>query len=98
MADGAVHLLPAENELDVPSGQTRRHDAEDLRSRDQALTAEASAEERAADMDVCGRDAKQPGDARLRQSKALARRVDGELVAVPARNDCVRLHGIVVLR
>src|SRR5262249_53462297 len=94
MADGTVHLLAAEHELDGPINQARRHDAENLRSRDQALAAEAAAEERAADMNVCGWNAKQASDARLRQSKALAWRVNCEPVAVPGRNDRVWLDGI----
>src|SRR5215470_6781153 len=98
MTDGTVHLLAAEHELDGPINHARGHDAENLRPRDQALAAEAAAEERAADMNVCGWNAKQASDARLRQSKALAWRVNCEPVAVPGRNDRVWLDGIVVLR
>ena len=65
---------------------------------DQALGAEAAAEERAADMDVLRRDAEQSGDPPLRHGEALARRIDRERIAVPCRHDRVRLHRIVVLR
>src|SRR5262249_27288534 len=83
MADGSVHLLAAEHEFNGPIHQARGHNAEDLRSRDQALAAKAAAEERAANMDVLGWNTKQSGNARLCQSKTLAWRVDGELIAIP---------------
>ena len=49
-------------------------------------------------MDVRGRDAEQSGDPPLRHDQALARRIDRQLVAVPRRDDGVRLHGVVILR
>ncbi len=49
-------------------------------------------------MDVLARDAEQAGDPVLGPGEALARRVDREPVAVPCRDDGVRLHRIVVLR
>ena len=54
-------------------------------------------EEGAADEDVLGGDAEQAGDALLRHGHALARGVDGELVAVPCGDDGVRLHRVMVL-
>ena len=98
MADRAVHLLAAQHQLDRPADQPRRHDAEHLRPRDEALGAEAAAEERTADVDVLRRDAEQSRDPPLRHDEALARRVDRERVAVPRRDDRVRLHRVVVLR
>ena len=98
MADRAVHLLAAQHQLDRPADQPRRHDAENLRPGDQALGAEAAAEERAADMDVLRRDAEQAGDAALRHRQALARRVDRQPVAVPRGDDRMRLHRVVILR
>ena len=45
-----------------------------------------------------GANAEQSGDASLRHREALARRVDGQRVAVPCRHDRVRLHRVVILR
>ncbi len=98
MADRAVHLLAAQHQLDGSSDQSGRHDAENLRPGDQALGAEAAAEERAADMNLVRRDAEQSRDPSYRHRHALARRIDRERVAVPSRHDRVRLHRIVILR
>ena len=97
MADRAVHLFAAQHELDRPADQSSRHDAEDLRPGDQALGAEAAAEEGAADMNLLRGDAEQSRDPPLGHGEALARRIDRQRVAVPRRHDGVRLHGVVVL-
>ena len=94
----AVHLLAAQHQLDRLSHHTRGDDAENLRPGDEALGAEAAAEERTADVDLVGRDPEQFRDAPLRHDEALARRVDRERVAVPRRHDRMRLHGVVILR
>ena len=98
MADRAVHLVAAQHQLDRPPDQPGGEDAQDLRPGDQALRAEAAAEERAADKDLLRRDAEQPGDAAARHHQALARRVDRQRIAVPGGDDGVRLHRVVVLR
>ena len=50
---------------------------------DQALGAEAAAQERTADMDVLRRDAEQSGDAPLRHRQTLARRIDRQTYRRP---------------
>src|SRR5271169_5101589 len=97
MADWAIHLLTAQYELDRPTDQPRRHDAEDLRPRDQTLRAETAAEEGAANMDLFWRNPEQSSDAALRHRQPLARRVDRQDIAIPRNDDGVRLHGIVIL-
>ena len=69
-----------------------------LRTGDEAFRTEAATQERAADLDVLGRNAEQFGNACLRHRQALARRIDGQRVAIPCRDDRVRLHRIVILR
>ena len=96
--DGAEHLLSPQHQLDRAADEAGGHDAEDLRPLDQPLRPEAAAEERAADVDALGRNAEQPGDASLCHRHALARRVDGQGVAVPRRHDGVGLQRVVVLR
>ena len=54
-----IHLFAAQHELDRPADQSGRHDAEDLRPEDQALGAEAAAQEGAANMDFFRRDAEE---------------------------------------
>ena len=93
----AVHLLATEHQLDRLSHHAGRHDAENLRSRDEAFGAEAAAEERTADVDLVGRDAEKSGEASLRHGKTLARRIDRERIAVPCGHDRVRLHRVVIL-
>ena len=79
--------------------EARRQDAEHLRPGHEALGAEAAAEERAADVDVLRAGCRtSPASAPLRHGEALARRVDGQRVAVPCGHDRVRLHRVVVLR
>jgi hypothetical protein len=97
MAHRAVQVFTAQYELDRPADQPRRHDTENLRSRDQAFRAEAASEERAANMNLVRRDAKQSGDAALRHRESLARRIDRQRIAVPRRHDGVGLHRIVIL-
>src|SRR4029434_2048511 len=75
MAHRAVHLLPAQHELDRPADQTCRQYAEDCWSGQQPLGAEASAKEGTANPDILWRQAEQPGDSRLRQSQSLGRDV-----------------------
>src|SRR5262249_21842607 len=94
MADGTIHLLAAEHELNGPVDQARRHDAQHLRSRDQALASEAAAEERAADMDMIGRNSEQASNPRRRQREAVSWSADGELVAFRRGGDRGRLDRI----
>jgi len=96
--DGTEHLLAPQHQLHRASNQPGGHDAEDLRPGDQPLRTEAAAEERAADVNALRRDAEQPGDASLCHCHALARRVDGQGVAIPGRHDRVGLHRVVILR
>src|SRR5258708_36244279 len=97
MAHRTVHVLAAQHELDRLADQSGRHDAEDLRPGDQALAAEAAAQEGAANMDLLRGDAEEPRDPPLSQGEALAWRIDGQRIAAPRRDDRVGLHGIVVL-
>src|SRR6266699_3857244 len=60
--DRPVHVLTAQHELDRPSDQPRRQNAENLWSGNQPFRAEAAAEIRAANMDLAGRDAEQAGN------------------------------------
>src|SRR6202048_2063532 len=55
MAHRTVHVFTAQHELDRPPDQSGRQDAEDLRSRDQALRSEAASEKRAANMNLVRR-------------------------------------------
>ena len=98
MAYGAIHLLAAQHQLDWPADQPGRQNAEQLRPGDEALGAEAAAEERAANMDIPWWHAEQSSDPRLGHGEALARRIDRQCVAVPSRDNRVRLHRIVILR
>src|SRR5579871_3779435 len=52
MADRTIHLVATKHELHGPADQACGHDAENLRAREQALAAEAAAEEWAADVDI----------------------------------------------
>ena len=92
------HLLAAEHQLDRLSNHPGGDDAENLRSGDQAFGPEPAAEEWATDVDLVRGDPEKSGQARLRQRKTLAWRIDGEPIAVPCRNDRMRLHCIVILR
>ena len=98
MPDRAEHLLAPGDQLDRTADQAGGHDAQHLRRPDGALGAEAAAEERALNMDVGGVDAEQAGDPGLRHRHPLARRIEEQPVAVPARHHRVRLHRVVVLR
>ena len=49
MAHRAIHLFTAQHEFDGPADQPGRQDAEQLRTGNKALGAEATAEEGAAD-------------------------------------------------
>src|SRR5262249_18265410 len=66
MSDRTKHLFAAEHQLDRSPDHPGGHDAEHLWSGDQTFGAEATAEERTANVDVLWRDAKEPGDAPLR--------------------------------
>ena len=98
MADRPVHLVAPQHELDRAPDQPGGENAEDLRAGDHPLRAEAAAQERAADMDLFRRQAEQAGEAAARHLQALARRVDRQRLAVPGRDDRMRLQGVVVLR
>src|SRR5712675_215769 len=95
MADRPVHLVAAQHKLDRASHQPGGENAENLWPGDQALRAEAAAEERAANMDLFRRKAEEPGDAAASHFQSLARRVDRQRIAVPGRDDRMRLHRVV---
>src|SRR6266849_1873429 len=76
VSHGTEHLLPTEHQLDRPSHHAGRHDAENLRSGDQAFGAEAAAQERTADVDLVWGNPEKSGETPLRHGKTLARRVD----------------------
>ncbi len=97
MAHRSVHVFTAQHELHGLADQPGCQDAEHLRSLHEALGAEAAAQEGAADMDFLRRDAEQSRDPPLRHGEALARRIDRQRIAVPCRDDGMRLHRVVVL-
>src|SRR5437016_12236135 len=61
MPDRPVHVLTAQHELDRPSDQPRRQNAENLWSGNQPFRAEAAGGLRAANMDLAGRSPYKPG-------------------------------------
>ena len=98
MPDGAEHLLAPQHQLHRTAHQPRSHDAQDLRPREHALGPKAAAQIRAADVNVLGRDAEQPGDPPAGHRHRLAGRIQLQLVSIPCRHNRVRLHCIVILR
>ena len=78
-----------------PPGLARERDRQRLHLRVR-LRAEAAAEVRHDDPHVRHRHAEEVGELGADEEGVLARRPDGDLVALDLRDDCVRLHRVLV--
>ena len=85
------------NELDRPLQFTRRSDCEDLRSVQDCLRSEASAEEGRADQHVIWGDPEPGPIGAPTHDQRLVRHIQRQVVALPLGHDRVRLHGVVEL-
>ena len=97
MTRGTEHLLAGEHKLDRSAGHPRRKDRENLRSVDDRLGTEATAEVGAADQDVLGRDTEVVSVHCTGCHDGLVRHVEYDMVAVPLSDDRMGFHRIVIL-
>ena len=98
MADRPEHLGARQHQLHRTARHARREHAQDMRPCQDRFRSEAAADERRANEHVFRRDAEEAGVGRTGHVRRLVRRVERQAVAVPRRNDGVRLHRVVVLR
>ena len=92
------HLLAREGELHRPAGHgPRGHDRQHRRRVDDALGAEAAADERRRHVDLLGLEPEQAGDRVAHAVDALRRLVEAQRAVLPAGHGRVRLHRVVVL-
>jgi hypothetical protein len=97
MSHGSEHLVAGQGQLDRPPKHPRRQNTEDLRTGQDRLRSEATAQKWAAQQHVLGRNAEERRKSCPRHQDRLVRGVDGQPVAVPFCNDGMRLHCIVIL-
>lgn len=98
MPDRAEHLRPRQRQLDRPLQHAGRQDRQNLRPVEDRLGAEATAQEWRAQQHILDRNAEIRRIGRAAQGKRLVGHVDRQPVAVPLRDDRMRLHRVVILR
>ncbi len=98
MTHRTVHLRAGEHQLDRTPQLTGRENAEDLRSVDNRLRTESTAEEGRADQHVFRRNTEILRVGVCTHAQCLVGHVEGKAITVPFGDHGVGLHGIVVLR